>query len=101
MMSYREANKFKYKTFSYEPDEDVEPDNIKIFHTVVDERFGVEIWMPLSPYEYAREETFKAWIDSGTPSREKINESMGRSNMTNPTQEDIIEYYAEYILVKE
>jgi hypothetical protein len=100
-VSYRETSRFKYKTFTYEPEEDVEPDVIKIFHTVVDERFGTEVgWIPLSPYEFAKEETFKAWVDSGFPSREKINESMGRSNTSNPSQEDIINYYVEHVLVK-
>jgi hypothetical protein len=99
-MSYRETSRFQYKTFKYDPEEDCEPDVIKIFHYVIDERYGVDFWMPLSPYEFAKEETFRAWIDSGLPNREKINASMGRPNTSNPSQEDIVNYYIEYMLVK-
>lgn len=100
-MSYKTKNIFTYLTFLYQPDEDHEPDNIKIFHTVIDERYGTEQHMPLSPYEFAKEETFRAWIDSGAPSREQINASLGKSNMGNPSQQDIMDYFIEHTLVKQ
>ena len=57
----------EYKSYSYKPYEDHEPDNIKIFHDV--EKDGKTITMDWSPYRTPSFEDFKLWIDLGCPAR--------------------------------
>jgi hypothetical protein len=93
---------YLYKSLRYRPDEDHEPDCKKIWHTVIDTNTGIEIgWIPFSPYSYVSEEAFKAWVDSRYPSREEINRAVrGGNNVSNPSNEDIINYYIEKVLLK-
>lgn len=99
-MPYRKIN-YQYKGYTYRPYDDVEPDNIKTWHIVVHDKFDVEVGeIPLSPYSNPSEECFRAWIDSGLPSREQVNAAISGNNMCNPSEQDIINYYIEHILVK-
>ena len=67
-MSFHCLKEMQYKGFKYEPMEDVEPDNIKIFHIVVTPE-GKEIHMDWSPYSVPTIEDFQVWIDLGCPDR--------------------------------
>ena len=99
-MPYRKVV-YCYKGFLYRPWDDVEPDNIKTWHSVYSENPWQEVGdIPISPYDIASEECFRAWIDSGRPTRERVNEVIRGDNFSNPSQQDIITYYIEYILVK-
>lgn len=56
---------YAYRGFRYEPGEDREDDNIKIWHDVVEESTGLNTDMLLhfSPYKTPTEEQFKAAVD--------------------------------------
>lgn len=60
--------KYQYKGWIYCPESDVEPDNIKIFHTVItpDKR---RISFDWSPYSTPSLTEFQLWIDLGCPAR--------------------------------
>lgn len=100
-MAFRNRNtNWKYKGYCYQPWQDYESDNVKTFHIVVDEQYGVDLGrdVPLSPYTLATEEAFKAWIDSGRPTREQLNQALHTNG--NASNEDLINYYIEVTLVK-
>ena len=100
-MSYLKNFRYNYKGYYYCPEEDREPDNIKIFHTVFKGEFVSTVHnIPFTPYGFPSEEAFKAWIDSGLPTREQINMAISGSNVANPSEQDIINYYIEHVLVK-
>lgn len=99
-MSYSRVN-YIHKGLVYEPEEEIELDVSKIYHNVVDQLTGTYIdSLPLSPYLYATQECFIAWIDAGRPTREQVNAAMNPNNCSNPSKEDIINYYIEQVLIK-
>lgn len=57
---------FNYKGFRYTPWEDVEEDNIKIFHELTYSN-GKKISIPWSPYSTPTDDELKMWIDIGCP----------------------------------
>lgn len=63
-----------YGNYHYRPWEDVEEDNVKIFHDVyfisdvLEEKFDI----PLSPYSHPSFQLFKNWIDMGKPDRKTL-----------------------------
>ena len=86
---------YKGNTYSYEPWDDVEPEeNSKRFHDV----FLIEVHgktalpeMPMSPYEYVTHDVFKMWIQSGMPTKK----DMGLKG--NARSKDIEDYYWKII----
>ena len=95
----RNAN-WEYKGYIYQPWQDYEPDNVKTYHAVIDSQYGVDLGrdIPCSPYTLVSEEAFKAWIDSGRPTRDMLNEALCSTG--NASNEDLINYYIEKVLVK-
>lgn len=89
---------YTYKGYSYEPWDDREDDNIKIFHDVyawsgpdfqtikVSSRS-----MPLSPYSKPSEKIFQMWIDCGQPN----SKEMGLNGNASCT--DIEKYYQRWL----
>jgi hypothetical protein len=61
----------QHKGFIYEPFEDREEDNIKIFHDVMTPS-GQKISMPLSPYVSPTQLHFEKWVEIGCPTERKI-----------------------------
>ena len=59
---------YTYKGYVYEPWEDVEPDNVKIFHDFRTPD-GKRISMDWSPYKVPTPEDIKTWIELGMPGR--------------------------------
>lgn len=75
MSRYLDGTKIihEYKGFTYQPEDDVEEDNVKRFHEVYfngDRISGG--WMPLSPYTTPSFELFSRWIDMGRPTRDEM-----------------------------
>ena len=58
----------KYKGFTYSQEKDYEPDNIKIFHTVVTPE-GKEVSMDWSSYSTPSQSDFELWVEIGLPDR--------------------------------
>lgn len=86
----------KYKGYSYEPWEDREKDNGKIFHDVYatspDGKQKVySNSMPMSPYVAVPEYIFKFWIDCGMPTKKE----MCLSN--NANIDDIVDYHWKWL----
>lgn len=99
-MSYGRVN-YIYKGYVYDPEVENDPDVSKIYHNVIEQSTGNYAgYIPLSPYLYATQECFQAWIDAGRPTREQINAAMSPNNCSNPSKEDIINYYIEQVLIK-
>jgi len=92
---------YKGNTYSYEPWDDIEPEeNSKRFHDVylIDSNFidndkGRTCLpeMPMSPYETVTLDVFKMWIQSGMPTKK----DMGLKG--NARNKDIEEYYWKMI----
>ena len=87
---------YKYKGYTYDPWEDREEDNLKVFHEVYatspDGKQEVESRsMPLSPYANPSEEHFRMWIDCGQPSAK----DMGLNG--NAYCQDIVKYYNQWL----
>lgn len=59
---------YEYKGFKYIPWEDVEPDNVKIFHDV-ERPDGTSTHIDFSPYNSPTELDFIAWVELGQPTR--------------------------------
>lgn len=57
-----------YKGYVYQPSEDVDSDNIKIFHHVLAPN-GACVKFDWSPYQTPTEEQFALWVDLGCPER--------------------------------
>jgi hypothetical protein len=98
-MRFRHSN-WEYKGYTYQPSQDMEPDVVKTYHTVVSTQYGMDMGrdVPFSPYSLVSEEAFKAWIESGRPTKETLNKELG--TIGNPSNEDLINYYIEVTLVK-
>jgi hypothetical protein len=61
---------YAYKGFIYQPEEDREDDNVKIFHFVYTELPSQKmISMDWSPYSTPSAEQFQTWVDLGMPKR--------------------------------
>lgn len=100
-MTFRRTTNWEYKGYTYKPWDDYEEDNCKTFHTVIENLYGIEVgWVPMSPYTLVSEDAFQAWIDSGKPSREVINMAIRGNNVSNPSNEDIINFYIEHVVLK-
>ena len=91
---------YKGDIYSYEPWEDREDDNIKIFHDVylIDrdiqgDRIGrtVQRSMPMSPYSTPSFDEFVMWIECGMPT----SKEMGLGG--NARKGDIKEYYTKWL----
>ena len=67
-MTYHRFEYHEYKGYKYQPEEDIEPDNIKIFHDVITPE-GERISLGFSPYSVPTKESFEKWIDLGCPKR--------------------------------
>lgn len=59
---------YTYKGFQYVPWDDVEPDNIKIWHDVITPE-DATITVDWSPYMTMSRRDFERWIDFGMPER--------------------------------
>lgn len=87
---------FTHKGYVYQPWEDREPDNVKIFHDVISlDDDKARLHMPLSPYSKPDAETFHMWIDSGMPSRQELNRILGTNG--NASCKDIKKYYQQWL----
>lgn len=62
---------FKYKGYEYQPYEDIEEDNRKIFHDVITPS-GETIHIDFSPYHDPTLDEFKLWVDIGCPTRKGL-----------------------------
>ena len=67
-MTFHRFQYHEYKGYIYQPEEDVEPDNIKIFHDVITPE-GNRISLGFSPYDIPTKENFARWVDLGCPKR--------------------------------
>lgn len=57
---------YSYKGYTYLPQQDVEEDNIKIWHEVKAPEIGI-IHIDCSPYRTPTVEQFHRWVDAGCP----------------------------------
>ena len=68
-LSLKKEVRMEYKGYTYDPWEDVEPNEcLKTFHDVRCPD-GTRTHMHVSPYGYVSTELFEAWIDAGLPAR--------------------------------
>lgn len=85
---------YSYKGFTYQPYEDVEDDNIKIFHDVKTPS-GTTIMIPLSPYCKPTEKHFQKWVEAGCPTEPKTIERNGFKTICNWDLKDIDYAYSQ------
>ena len=69
-MRYLHGDKviFEYKGYKYMPEDDVEEDNVKRFHTVITPT-GEPTYIPYSPYGSPSKINFERWVDLDFPKR--------------------------------
>lgn len=95
-------NYWEYKDFMYDPWVESDPDKFTIYHHVRCLRTKELIDnVPISGYAKLSKEAFEAWIDSGMPSRNDIGLKLGKRMSSPPTNEELIEYRVEQLLLGE
>lgn len=63
---------YAYKGYKYFPSEELEDDNVKIWHDVLTPD-GQKTEMGWSPYSIPTEADFRLWIDLGCPKRGAVS----------------------------
>lgn len=66
---------YTYRGITYCPEDDVEEDNVKRFHSIVIIHDGIRCSagsVPLSPYSSLSESQFQRWIQMGRPTRAQM-----------------------------
>jgi hypothetical protein len=83
----------EHKGFKYQPWEDREEDNCKIFHDVLTPT-GKTISMPLSPYVTPTQKHFEKLVEIGCPTESKVIKNGNRTVVTCWQLEDIDQAYS-------
>lgn len=82
----------QHKGYIYQPWEDIEEDNIKIFHDVLTPE-GKKISIPLSPYCSPNQLHFEKWVELGCPT-ERLKPDPKKSTSYNWGLKDIEETFS-------
>ena len=81
---------YTYKGFTYQPEDEVEEDNVKRFHGVyINGNYIYGGSIPMSPYGYITKQMFERWIDMDRPTQRDMD---GRTNGHHE------EYYQKWVV---
>jgi hypothetical protein len=98
----RRIDYWQYKEYSYDPWDETIEDKYTRYHNVIETKTKHYAGtVPISGYSLLSKEAFEAWIDSGMPSREMIGRMLRKRMSSPPTNDQLIEYRVEQILLGE